>query len=64
MSTRLPSQKNSFPWFEILAGVFGLTLTTIFVIVGILGVLSLGRTHCLLACKSIFHWLKEAVDPP
>lgn len=44
MSTRLPSRKNSFPWFEILVGVFGLTLTAIFVIVAILGVLSLGQT--------------------
>ena len=44
MSTRLPSQKSSFPWFEILAGVFGLTLTAVFVIVGILGMLSLGQT--------------------
>lgn len=52
MSTHLPSQKHSLPWFEILVGVFGLSLTIIFVAMGVAGVLSLGQTLPLTSDKA------------
>lgn len=54
MSTHLPSQKYSLPWFEILIVIFGLGLIIVFGLVGLEGVLSL--SHTLPATSDKAYW--------
>jgi predicted ferric reductase len=52
MSTHLPSQKNSWPWFEIIIALWGLGLIFIFGMVGVLGLVSLDRTLPVTSAKA------------
>jgi predicted ferric reductase len=52
MSTHLPSQKNSLPWFEIIIVLWGLGLIFVFGIVGLLGLVSLDRTLPVTSAKA------------
>ncbi len=52
MSTQQTSQKRSFPWFEIILILWGLGMILVFGIVGVLGLVSLGRTLPLTSAKA------------
>ncbi len=52
MSTQQTSQNRSFPWFEIILILWGLGMILIFGIVGVFGLVSLGRTLPLTNAKA------------